>query len=60
MLYKATEFYAPEHERTIAWNDPDLNIDWGLEGEPIISAKDRLGVAFRDAEKIDCASEVMI
>jgi dTDP-4-dehydrorhamnose 3,5-epimerase len=60
VFYKATEFYAPEYERTIAWNDPDLNIEWELGGEPIISAKDRLGVAFRDAEKIECVSEVMI
>jgi dTDP-4-dehydrorhamnose 3,5-epimerase len=50
VLYKATEFYAPELERTIVWNDPDVKIDWQMEGEPIISAKDRLGVAFRQAE----------
>jgi len=60
VLYKATDFYTPEYERTIAWNDPDLSIDWKLEGEPIISAKDRLGIAFHDAEKIECVSEVMI
>jgi dTDP-4-dehydrorhamnose 3,5-epimerase len=53
VLYKATDFYAPEYERTIAWNDPDLGIDWELEGEPIVSAKDRLGVSFRDAEKFE-------
>ena len=53
MLYKATDYYAPEHERTIAWNDPDLNIDWELEGEPIVSAKDRRGIALRDAELFD-------
>jgi dTDP-4-dehydrorhamnose 3,5-epimerase len=51
VLYKATDFYAPESERTIAWNDPDLGIDWKLDGQPIISSKDRLGIAFRDAEK---------
>jgi len=50
VLYKATEWYAPGLERTILWNDPDLKIDWQLEGEPIVSAKDRLGVAFRQAE----------
>jgi dTDP-4-dehydrorhamnose 3,5-epimerase len=50
VLYKATEFYAPELERTIVWNDPDLGIDWQLDGEPIVSAKDRLGIAFRQAE----------
>ena len=51
VLYKATDFYAPELERTIAWNDPDLKIDWQLDGEPIISAKDQRGVRFGDAEK---------
>ena len=41
VLYKTTDFYAPEHERTIAWNDPALRIDWQLDGEPIVSPKDR-------------------
>ena len=50
VLYKATDFYEPECERTLAWNDPDLKIDWQLQGEPIVSAKDRMGVCFRDAE----------
>jgi dTDP-4-dehydrorhamnose 3,5-epimerase len=50
VLYKATNYYALEHERTLAWNDPDLKIDWNLEGEPIVSAKDQRGVALRDAE----------
>lgn len=50
VLYKATDYYAPEFERTVAWNDPDLKIDWGLEGESIVSAKDRRGTALRDAE----------
>jgi dTDP-4-dehydrorhamnose 3,5-epimerase len=53
VLYKATDFYAPEYERTLAWNDSDLKINWGLDGEPIVSAKDRRGVAFRDAESFD-------
>ena len=53
VLYKATDFYVPECERTIAWNDPDLSIDWELDGEPIISAKDRRGILFRDAEKFE-------
>jgi dTDP-4-dehydrorhamnose 3,5-epimerase len=51
VLYKATDFYAPEHERTLAWNDPDLKIKWELDGEPIVSAKDQRGMAFRDAER---------
>jgi dTDP-4-dehydrorhamnose 3,5-epimerase len=50
VLYKSTDYYAPEHERTIAWNDPELNINWELEAEPIISAKDHRGVALREAE----------
>jgi dTDP-4-dehydrorhamnose 3,5-epimerase len=50
VLYKATDFYAPEYERTLAWNDSDLKIDWQLDGKPIVSAKDQQGVAFGDAE----------
>ncbi len=50
VLYKATDYYAPEHERTVAWNDPDLKIEWALIGEPIVSAKDQRGLALRDAE----------
>jgi dTDP-4-dehydrorhamnose 3,5-epimerase len=50
VLYKSTDFYHPECEHTLAWNDPDLNIDWQLKGEPIISAKDALGLRFREAE----------
>jgi dTDP-4-dehydrorhamnose 3,5-epimerase len=53
VLYKATDYYAPEYERTLAWNDPDLKINWELEGDPIVSAKDQHGVAFRDAETFD-------
>ena len=53
VLYKATDFYAPEHERTLAWNDPDLNINWELDGEPIVSAKDQRGVAFRSADNYE-------
>jgi len=50
VLYKASDYYAPEHERTLLWSDPDLGIDWNLEGDPIVSAKDQRGVALRDAE----------
>src|SRR5437588_2560677 len=53
VLYKATDFYSPELERTIAWDDPDLKIDWKLPGEPVVSAKDRQGTLFRDAEKFE-------
>ena len=50
VLYKATDFYDPEAERTIAWNDPGLKIDWQLTVPPTISAKDSRGGAFREAE----------
>lgn len=50
VLYKATDYYAPEHERSIAWNDPDLAIEWPLTGAPVLSAKDAAGARFRDAE----------
>jgi dTDP-4-dehydrorhamnose 3,5-epimerase len=53
VLYKATDFYAPERERTIAWNDPKLGIDWEMDGEPIISCKDRSGVLFDNAETFE-------
>lgn len=53
VLYKATDYYAPEHERTVAWNDPDLKIDWKLRGEPIVSAKDQRDIALREAETFE-------
>jgi dTDP-4-dehydrorhamnose 3,5-epimerase len=53
VLYKATDFYAPEYERTLAWNDSQLKINWELNGEPIVSAKDQRGAVFADAEAFD-------
>lgn len=50
VLYKATDYYAPEHERSILWNDPDLAVPWPLDGAPALSAKDAAGVRLRDAE----------
>ena len=51
LLYKATDFYAPQWERTIIWNDPTLNISWPLKGEtPILSAKDATGSLLSAAE----------
>lgn len=47
-LYKATEYYAPSSERCIAWNDPDLGIKWPYAGEPLVSAKDALGLSMRE------------
>lgn len=51
-LYKCTDFYAPEHERTIRWDDPDLGVDWPLPqgAAPLVSEKDAAGVAFAAAE----------
>ena len=52
-LYKCTDFYAPEHERSILWNDADLGIDWPLgDIEPQLSEKDRNGMIFKDAETL--------
>ena len=49
-LYKATDYYAPEHERTLAWNDPTLAIAWPINGEPVLSRKDVNGAPFAEAE----------
>ena len=49
-LYKTTDFWAPEYERTLLWNDPAISIAWPITGEPLLSAKDRAGAALRDAE----------
>jgi len=49
-LYKTTDYYAPQHERSILWNDPAIGIEWPLEGEPLLSAKDLAGVPLADAE----------
>jgi dTDP-4-dehydrorhamnose 3,5-epimerase len=48
-LYKTTDYYAPEYERCIAWNDADLGIVWPFDGEPALSGKDQAGVAFAQA-----------
>ncbi len=50
VLYKATEFYAPQHERTICWDDIDIGIEWPLERAPVVSDKDREGIPLRRAE----------
>ena len=49
-LYKTTDYYAPEHERTLRWNDPQLGIDWPLTSEPTLSTKDQHGIPFSSAE----------
>ena len=49
-LYKTTDYYTPEHERCIAWNDPDLGIQWPMTASPSLSAKDQQGLALCKAE----------
>jgi dTDP-4-dehydrorhamnose 3,5-epimerase len=49
-LYKATDYYAPEHERTLLWNDPALGIPWPVAGEPVLAEKDRRGTLLRDSD----------
>ncbi len=53
VLYKLDELWSPAHERTIAWNDADIGVRWPLQGEPIVSDKDRRGTPFRSAELFD-------
>jgi dTDP-4-dehydrorhamnose 3,5-epimerase len=50
VLYKTTDYYAPQHERCILWNDPDIAISWPMTADPILSAKDQVGVSLKEAE----------
>jgi dTDP-4-dehydrorhamnose 3,5-epimerase len=52
-LYKTTDYYAPQHERCIRWDDAELAIDWQYTGEPLVSDKDKNGVLFSEAELFD-------
>jgi dTDP-4-dehydrorhamnose 3,5-epimerase len=57
LLYKATDYYAPQWERTIAWNDPAIDIQWPLHGTPpILSSKDEAGSLLSNAEVFEDAS----
>ena len=49
-LYKTTDYYAPEHERCILWNDPTIGIEWPVQGEPQLSDKDKEGCLLLQAE----------
>lgn len=49
-LYKTTDYYAPQHERCIRWNDPEIGIEWPLAADPVLSAKDQQGLDFSKAE----------
>ena len=53
VLYKTTDFYAPEHECCIRWDDPDIGIEWPLNGSPILSNKDQQGASLRQARLFD-------
>jgi dTDP-4-dehydrorhamnose 3,5-epimerase len=50
VAYKTTDYYAPQHERCILWNDPDLAIEWQISGVPILSAKDQAGSSLKTAD----------
>jgi dTDP-4-dehydrorhamnose 3,5-epimerase len=51
IIYKTTDYYHQEHDRTLLWNDSDLGIEWRVEGEPILSKKDSKGKTFEECEK---------
>lgn len=53
-LYKTTDYWAPEFERSIAWNDPAIGIQWPIQGEPTLSAKDQQGKSWAKAEHFAC------
>jgi dTDP-4-dehydrorhamnose 3,5-epimerase len=57
-VYKTTDFYAPQYEKTIRWNDPDLAIDWPLTGAPELSDRDRDAPSFAEAEVYDGTLEI--
>ena len=51
-LYKTTDYYAPAHERCITWNDPELAIEWPIDGAPVLSAKDAAGMSLAQATMV--------
>jgi dTDP-4-dehydrorhamnose 3,5-epimerase len=53
VVYKVSEYYSPEHERTISWDDPEIGIEWPLDGAPLLSDKDASAPYSRDAEVFD-------
>jgi dTDP-4-dehydrorhamnose 3,5-epimerase len=50
LLYKCTELYAPDHDRALKWDDPDVGVEWPLSGTPLLSAKDQAGTPLRHAD----------
>ena len=57
-LYKTTDYWAPQHERTLLWNDPQLGISWPLSGDPILAPKDVAGKSLAHADIFDIAATV--
>ncbi|MDB5728215.1 MAG: rmlC [Noviherbaspirillum sp.] len=53
ILYKTTDYYAPQFERCIAWNDPAIGIEWPIQSEPVLSAKDKAGLPLAQSELFD-------
>ena len=49
-VYKTTDYYAPEHERTLLWNDPAVGVQWPLDGAPLLKPNDRAGTPLAQAE----------
>lgn len=49
-LYKVTDYWSPQYERTLLWSDPELGVRWPISGEPVLSKKDIEGVPLRHAE----------
>ena len=52
-LYKTTDFYAPQFECCLKWDDPSIGVEWPLQGIPLLSAKDAVGLSLQDAKKFD-------
>lgn len=50
LLYKVTAYHSPEHDRSIRWDDPEIGIEWAMDGDPILSDQDRTAPYLRDAE----------
>lgn len=52
-VYKVTDYWSPTHERSLVWNDPDVGIEWPIEGEPVLAAKDAAGKRLSEADIFD-------
>ena len=50
VIYKTTDYYCPQGERTLLWNDPDIGINWPLSAPPVLSAKDQVGKTLKEIE----------